>query len=233
METLQAVQNSVGMWLASGVMIAVIVVQSVLFMREALIGARKYEIPRETCMKSIRAAFFTSIGPALSPAIVMVGLVMIVGVPTAWMRLCDVGAARSELGMIGIAADLIGVKPNTPQFDLRAYSYAMWGMAFNNFGWMAVALLLTHRMTGIVSALGKKYNEKRIAYCTVGASIGLFGYLLANQLVIAPKMDKTVAALSAAAAMLFIVYGLKKYRRLKEFSLGIAMIVGMACAAML
>lgn len=233
MESLQSIQNGVGMWMASSVMIIVIIVQSVLFMREALVGARKLGIPKDIYMKSVRAAFFTSLGPALSPAIVMIGLVMIVGVPTAWMRLCDVGAARSELGMIGIATDLIGVKPNSPEFDLRAYSYAMWGMALNNLGWMTVALLLTHKMSGIVSALGKKYNEKRIAYCTVGASIGLFGYLLANQLVIKPAMDKTIAALAAATMMLFIVYGLRKYKRLKEFALGIAMIVGMACATVI
>ena len=233
METLKEIQNSPGMWLASSVMIVVIVIQSVLFMREALRGAKALGIPRERYMNSIRAAFFTTLGPAMSPAIVMIGLVMIVGTPTAWMRLCDVGAARSELGALTIASGVLGVDPNSPAYDLTAYSYSMWGMALNNVGWMFFALILTHRMSGIVTALGRKYSVKRIAYCTAGASIGLFAYLLANQVVVKPTIQKGAATLAAAAAMLLISYGFSKSQRLKEFSLGIAMIVGMAAATMI
>ena len=233
MEVLKEIQNSPGMWAASGVMIAVIVVQSVLFMREALKGAKVLGIPRERYMNGIRAAFFTTLGPALSPAIIMIGLVMVVGTPTAWMRLSDVGAARSELGALTVAAKVIGVDPNSADYVLRAYAYSMWGMALNNAGWMFFALLLTHKMSGIVVSLGEKYSVKRIAYCTTGASIGLFAYLLANQIVINHTIQKDVGAAAAAAAMLLITYGLSSLKHLKEFSLGLAMIAGMAAAALI
>jgi hypothetical protein len=233
MEVLKEIQNSPGMWAASSVMIIVIIVQSVLFMREALKGARELKIPRDRYINGIRAAFFTTLGPALSPAIIMIGLVMIVGTPTAWMRLCDVGAARSELGALSIAAKVIGVDPNSADYDLRAYSYSMWGMALNNVGWMFFALLLTHRMSGIVTSLGEKYSVKRIAYCTTGASIGLFAYLLANQVVMNHSIQKDVGAFAAAVAMLLITYGLSSVKHLKEFSLGLAMIAGMAAATLI
>jgi hypothetical protein len=233
METLKEIQNSPGMWAASSVMIIVIVVQCVLFMREALRGAKALGIPRERYMNGIRAAFFTTLGPALSPAIIMVGLVMVVGAPTAWMRLCDVGAARSELGAITAAAGVIGVDPSSADYDLRAYSYSMWGMALNNFGWMFCTIVLTHKMSGMVTALGKKYSAKRIAYCTAGAAIGLFAYLLANQVVVNHNSQKDIGVIAAVAAMLLITHGFSRVKRLKEFSLGIAMIAGMAAATII
>ncbi|GHS97381.1 hypothetical protein AGMMS50276_17320 [Synergistales bacterium] len=233
MDALKEIQNGLGMWVASGVMVLVIIVQCTLFMREALKGANVLGIPRERYMGAMRAAFFTTIGPALSPAIIMIGLVMIVGVPTAWMRLCDVGAARSELGALTIASKVIGVDPSSPDYDLVAYSYSMWGMALNNVGWMFFAVILTHRMSGIVTSLGKKYSVKRITYCTTGASVGLFAYLLANQIVVNHAVKKDVSAVAAALAMLLITYGLSKVKHLREFSLGIAMIVGMAAASLI
>jgi hypothetical protein len=109
----------------------------------------------------------------------------------------------------------------------------MWGMALNNAGWMFFALLLTHKMSGIVISLGKKYSVKRIAYCTTGASIGLFAYLLANQLVMNHTTQKDVGAAAAAVAMLLITYVFTSLKHLKEFSLGLAMIAGMAAATLI
>jgi hypothetical protein len=109
----------------------------------------------------------------------------------------------------------------------------MWGMALNNAGWMCCALLLTHRMSRIVLSLGKKYSVKRIAYCTTGASIGLFAYLLANQIVVNHTIQKDVGAAAAAATLLLITYGLSSLKHLKEFSLGLAMIAGMAAATLI
>ncbi|HWR30579.1 MAG TPA: DUF5058 family protein, partial [Negativicutes bacterium] len=67
---LQSVMNSPGMWIASSVMVIVVVVQSMLFMREGFKAADKLGMPRSECIKGMRAAMITAIGPSLAPVVI-------------------------------------------------------------------------------------------------------------------------------------------------------------------
>ena len=188
--------------------------------------AEKLEMPRERCVAGMRSAMITAIGPAFAPVIVLLALIAVLGAPTAWMRLNDVGAARTELAMVTLSAKVIGVDPQSAAFNLKAYTYSLWGMALNNVGWMLVALLFTHRMGTMVTKLNQKYDPKWIKYLMSGASIGLFAFLLSGQLVNA-KINNWYAAFISAASMLLISKIFKKHQRLQELALGISMIVGM------
>ena len=57
------------------------------------------------------------------------------------MRMNDIGAARTELAMSALATKVVGVDMRSAAFDLKAFSYALWGMALNNAGWMLVAAM--------------------------------------------------------------------------------------------
>ena len=188
--------------------------------------AEKLEMPRERCVAGMRSAMITAIGPAFAPVIVLLALIAGLGAPTAWMRLNDVGAARTELAMVTLSAKVIGVDPQSAAFNLKAYTYSLWGMALNNVGWMLVALLFTHRMGTMVTKLNQKYDPKWIKYLMSGASIGLFAFLLSGQLVNA-KINNWYAAFISAASMPLISKIFKKHQRLQELALGISMIVGM------
>ena len=183
-------------------------------------------MPRERCVAGMRSAMITAIGPAFAPVIVLLALIAVLGAPTAWMRLNDVGAARTELAMVTLSAKVIGVDPQSAAFNLKAYTYSLWGMALNNVGWMLVALLFIHRMGTMVTKLNQKYDPKWIKYLMSGASIGLFAFLLSGQLVNA-KINNWYAAFISAASMLLISKIFKKHQRLQELALGISMIVGM------
>jgi hypothetical protein len=218
--------NSPGMWIASSIMVIVVFTQSLIYLRSAFKMAEKLEMPRERCVAGMRSAMITAIGPAFAPVIVLLALIAVLGAPTAWMRLNDVGAARTELAMVTLSAKVIGVDPQSAAFNLKAYTYSLWGMALNNVGWMLVALLFTHRMGTMVTKLNQKYDPKWIKYLMSGASIGLFAFLLSGQLVNA-KINNWYAAFISAASMLLISKIFKKHQRLQELALGISMIVGM------
>lgn len=223
---LKTVMNSPGMWIASSIMVIVVFTQSLIYLRSAFKMAEKMEMPRERCVAGMRSAMITAIGPAFAPVIVLLALIAVLGAPTAWMRLNDVGAARTELAMVTLSAKVIGVDPQSAAFNLKAYTYSLWGMALNNVGWMLVALLFTHRMGTMVTKLNQKYDPKWIKYLMSGASIGLFAFLLSGQLVNA-KINNWYAAFISAASMLLISKIFKKHQRLQELALGISMIVGM------
>ena len=225
---LQQAINSPGLWIASSLMIIVILTQCAIYLRAAIKEADNLGIAPERWKAGFRSACLTSIGPSLSPVIIMMALIAVLGTPTTWMRMNDIGAARTELAMVTLAAGVAGVDPQNPAaFGLKGFSYALWGMALNNFGWMFFTLVLTHRMSDVVAKLNTKYDPAWIKYLTAGATIGLFAFLLSPRLVMPFKPSSWCAAVVSAIVMMIVSKVFANQQRLQELALGIAMIAGM------
>lgn len=227
---LQQIMNSPGLWIASSLTVITVVVQAVIFLKTSLKEANRIGLERDRYMASMRSAIITAIGPSFSPVIVLLSLIAVIGGPTTWMRLCDVGAARTELSIVALSSGLLGIEPGTEAFNLDAFSFSIWGMALNNLGWLLVVLLSIHKMTGIVDKLYTKYNPKWIKLLMGGTIIGLFAYLVSNSVVakaITGDFAPIVACLIAAATMIIINKLFAKYQRLQELALGLAMLTGM------
>ncbi len=230
---LKTIMNSPGMWVASSIMVIAVLVQSAIYLREALKTADKLNIPRERCYTGMRSAAITALGPAFAPVIILLALIAVLGAPTAWMRLNDIGAARTELAMVTLSAKVIGADPQSAAFNLKAFTYSLWGMALNNMGWMVVALIFTPQMSGMVAKLNQKYDPKWIKQLMMGATVGLFAFLLSGQLVNVKTTANWSAALISALCMLGISRLFKNHQRLQELALGISMLVGMMLATAL
>lgn len=227
---LEQIINSPGLWIASSLMVITVVVQAIIFLRTSLKEARNIGLERERYIAGMRSAIITAIGPSFSPVIVLLSLIAVIGGPTTWMRLCDVGAARTELSIVALSSGLLGITPGTTAFNLEAFSYSIWGMALNNLGWLVVVLITINKMTGIVDKLYTKYNPKWIKLFMSGTIIGLFAYLVSNTFVgqaINGDYAPIAACLIAAATMIIINKLFAKYQRLQELALGLAMLTGM------
>ncbi|MFQ4257901.1 UNVERIFIED_CONTAM: DUF5058 domain-containing protein [Clostridioides difficile] len=222
----QEMINSPGLWIVSSFLVIISVVQAIVFMKSALKEASNLGIERKGIKAAIRSASVTAIGPSLSPVITLLSLVAVIGAPTTWMRLCDVGAARTELGVISLTSNLSGVEVGSAAFGAEAFSYALWGMALNNLGWLFVVFILGHRMRGIVEKMNMKYNPTWVKKLLAGATVGLFAYLLSNQIKTF-EIPKLTPAIISAIVMLVLTTLFKKNQRLQELSLGIAMLIGM------
>ncbi|MDN9332458.1 DUF5058 family protein [Clostridioides difficile] len=222
----QEMINSPGLWIVSSFLVIISVIQAIVFMKSALKEASNLGIERKGIKAAIRSASVTAIGPSLSPVITLLSLVAVIGAPTTWMRLCDVGAARTELGVISLTSNLSGVEVGSAAFGAEAFSYALWGMALNNLGWLLVVFILGHRMRGIVEKMNVKYNPTWVKKLLAGATVGLFAYLLSNQIKTF-EIPKLTPAVISAIVMLVLTTLFKKNQRLQELSLGIAMLIGM------
>lgn len=231
---LKTVINSPGLWVASSFMVIIIIVQSVLFFRKAMQAAKVLNISPERCMSGVRAAAITSIGPAMGPVVILLALMTILGAPTTWMRMTDVGAGRTELAMAALATKIFGIELQSPAFSLDAFSYAVWGMAFNDMGWIVVSLVATCRMQAVIRKINQKYDVKWVKMMTAAAIMGLFGSLLAGATVGAKGYGNIVAAVVAAASMMLISkFVVARYPRMAELALGVSMLIGMFVAAAL
>ena len=97
----KSVINSPGMWIASSFMVIIIILQSALFFRKALQAAKELNISHERYMSGIRSAAITSIGPAMGPVVILLALMAILGAPTTWMRMTDIGRGANRVGGSG------------------------------------------------------------------------------------------------------------------------------------
>lgn len=239
---IQELMNSFGMWMACIPIISVVVILSIVYFRAGLRRAKEIGIPRERYIPAIRSAAITSLGPSLSPVIVLLSMIAIVGAPTAWMCLNEVGAARTDLAMVTVACNMLGIDPTSAEFGLKAFAYVTWALALNNVGWFVVTLVMTHRMEHVVDVLNHKYDRKWIDMLMRGATLGVTGYLLANQIMskllvtdATPllKMQGLIPAVVAGVTMVIINKFFGKYQRLQELALGVAMLAGMFTAQLI
>lgn len=217
-----SLMNGFGMWIACSFMVVVIVVQSIMYFNLGKKEAIRLGIPQQTINASIRSAAITSVGPTLSSAIVLLSLVITVGTPMAWMRLNDIGAARTELSVVALAKSIL---PATASAN-EAFSFASWGMALNNVGWMAVTLLITPRMGWAVNKMNEKINPLIVKAIMGGASIGLFAYLLSNNIV-GKQSPQWIAAITAGLSIILMNRIFARNQRMLELTLGLAMLIGM------
>lgn len=232
---LKQVMNSPGLWIACSFMVIFIVGLAIRYYRLASQRAEELGISKDRVHSAVRSAAITSIGPSLSPVIVLLSMIAMIGAPTTWMRMNDVGAARTELSMVTMACNLLGIDPSSADFSVQAFSYSTWAMALNNLGWFVVALVLTNRMGLAVDHLYGKYDKKWINMLMSGATFGVTGYLLANQIVskfyvanvsTLKHMSGLLPALIAAVVM-YLISKFVKNQRMQELALGIAMLCGM------
>ena len=218
--------NGVDIWVVSSVMVFMSLLQAGLFLRTSWKEAGDLGFTKKQRTACLRSAALTALGPSLSPIIIMISMIAVAGGPTTWMVLNNVGAARTELSVVSLAAGLAGTEVGAASFGSTAFSYSLWAMALNNLGWLVVVLLLTHRMSGIVTKMNEKFDPKWVKLLMGGATLGLFAYLLTNQLV-GKTSIKWVAAIISGAIMLTLTTVFKKNQRIQELALGIAMLGGM------
>lgn len=228
----QQIINRWDIWLCCAIMIAMVVAQSVVFLRNALREAERLEINAPRRHSAIRAACISAVGPSLSPVVIALSMMAIVGAPSAWMNLNNIGAARTELANIAIGAGFAGVESLTGNIGLQAWSYALWTCALNGAGWMLVVFFLNHRMDQITQSLYKRYDKALISTLMGAAVTGLFCYLLGNQIV-NKSWDYYLAAAISGGCMLVLVRFCKKSHVLQEISLGISMLAGMLITQLL
>ena len=228
-----AISNLPIFWLLAGVTVIVSAVQAILYVRQANKATKECHLDPQLPRQAFKIGLISAIGPACGVFIVMVGLMSAIGGPIAWQRLSIIGAAATELSAATMGATAAGVTLGGEGYTLTVLAVSWFAMALNGAGWLV--------FTGVATPALEKLRDKMsggdmgwLAAMSAACSIGIFGYLNANQMVSSGSsiaVGPTVAVLTGALSMMgigrFIV---PKHPKLAEYSLGIAMIVGIACA---
>ena len=116
------IMNSPGLLIASAFMMVVLIGGCFAFLKASLKEAENLNMDKQKMVAGVRSACITTIGPALACVVVLVSFLNIFGAPTTWMRLNDVGAARSEVGVSTIAASILGQVPGEAGFNAQGFT---------------------------------------------------------------------------------------------------------------
>ena len=227
-----AISNLPIFWILASITVVVSAVQTILYVRQANKATRECNLDPQLPKQAFKIGLISAIGPACGVFIVMVGLMSAIGGPIAWLRLSIIGAAATELSAATRGATAAGVELGGEGYTLTVLAVSWFAMALNGAGWLV--------FTGIATPGLEKLRDKMsggdmgwLAAMSAACSIGIFGYLNANSMVKGKSLavGPTIAILTGALSMMAIGrFIVPKHPKLAEYSLGIAMIVGIACA---
>lgn len=226
------IANSPLLWASAMPITLVVVIQAIIFTKRAYASAHLVNLSKEEARRAFKIGAFSAIGPAMGVFVVMLGLMAVLGGPLAWMRLSIIGAAPTELAAAGMAAKAMGKELTSPDYGLTEFANATWVMGLNGAAWLLSTALFSHKIGGFTNKISGG-DPKKVGILMISAMCGAFAFLFGNELkkALNPATRAfAVSGIGAAIAMYFLERLAKKYPRFGEYNLGIAMIVGMACA---
>ena len=228
-EEILKLANQLILWPLCAVVVLISLIQAILYTRLANKTAKTLGITSETCQKAFKSGLITAIGPAISGFIVMVGMISVIGAPMSWMRLSIIGAATTEMAGAQFGAEAMGVKFGGPDYNEVALVVSWITMAANGCGWLISASIMGSKLEKLRTKISGG-NQAGLALLSAASMVAVFGNLASGYL---PKIDTAASVLAAALTMFILVKFVSKTKiglKIREYNLGIAMLVGMAVA---
>lgn len=231
MENYAHIANSPVMWVVTIVAIGLVVLQAFGVLKKSWSAGKELGISEEKLKAAVKTSMIASVGPSLVIVVGMISLIIVVGGPTALMRLGYIGNVVYEILATQFAASAYGTTISASNIPAGVFSTALWGMAFGCIGWIVFAGLFTDKIGRFVDKLSGKSVAKVTAIST-GAMLGAYGYFGAGYIVSADK--NTVSYITGFVTMqiVLLIYRRTKIRWLNQWSTAIAMFSGIIAAAL-
>lgn len=226
------IANSPVLWIVTIFAVGLVLVQTTSFLKKSIDAGTKMGISKEKMKTAFITGSISAFGPSVVIVIGMVSLLIVVGGPTALMRLAYIGNVAYELLAAEFAADAYGVALTNPSIPTEVFSTALWAMAVGCVGWIVFTALVTHKMDHFKNKFAGG-TASMIPVISSAAMLGAYGYLNAGYAI---SLDRnTIALTSGFIIMLIITLIHKKSKRkwLNEWGLTIAMVGGVIFATIL
>ena len=232
MENYLDAANDPWMWLMCTPIVLMTAFQAFIFTKKAFNASKvgAVSLTKKQCMQAFRTGMISAIGPAVAVFIVMLGLMSVIGGPISWFRLSVIGAAPTELTAATIGGQAMGVEFGSPEYGLTAFSASVWTMTLNGIGWLLFCGLFTHKL-GVIKDKVAGGDVNLLSEIAGAAVLGTAGYLLSGHLLAGGA--RMIAGITAAVTMAILMQLSNKIPKLKEYNLGIAMVIGMTIAVII
>lgn len=224
-----AIANIPVLWVLAIGVFAAIILQSVMYMKAARKAGPAADISQQELKDSFRAGAVAAIGPSLAVVLVSVALLTLFGTPAVLVRIGLVGSAATESASASLASATMGATLGGPNYTQAVFVVAFMAMSMSGAMWMISTLILTPFLKRGDSKL-RHVNPALMAIVPAAALIGAFASLGIAELGKTPVhiLSVLVSALTMGVC-LFLAQRLSA-RWLREWGLGIAIIVGLIVA---
>lgn len=226
------IANSLPMWIACGCAVLLVIVQAVIFAKNAFRAGKEIGLTDKQLKGAVKSSAITSIGPSIVILSGMLSLLISVGGPMAWMRLSLIGSVMFESIAAGFGTSAVGVTLGADTLTPLALVMAVWTMILGSIGWIIFATFSANRMDKVQTKLTGGDSAK-LAAISGAAVIGAFASMSASHLV---RMNKNALACILGAVIMGAMVTLtekKNLKRLREWNLTIAILAAMIITAII
>jgi hypothetical protein len=229
MGDLASYANSPVLWVIILGVFAVIILQSVIYMRAAAQAGPDLDFSREDLRDSLRSGGVAAIGPSMAVVIVAIALLALFGTPAVLVRIGLVGSAATETASASLAAGTMGAELGGSGWTPEVFAVAFFAMGMSGGMWMVAALVLTPLLKRGDSHL-RNVNPALMAVVPSAALLGAFASLGVAEL---PKSSAHVITVLVSAAIMGVCLALARALRadwLREWGLGLAILGALVVA---
>lgn len=231
--------NGPVMWIISLLTVGLVVFQAVLIYRLTKKYAEsKKALTPEEMKTALKTGGFVAIGPAISVFILALTMISLLGAPATLMRIGIIGSASTEMTAASVGSLMAGVTLGSQELTMTAFGCAMFGCAIMSSGYLILIPLISR---GLAKPLTKLFaaptDGKRPSKLTIffGAVFPLLFFCFLAVAQIANGIDYLAVMIISAIVMFALnkISKAKNIRWLKEWAMGIAVLVAMVCGPIL
>lgn len=227
-----AIANHPILWVFVLGLFAVIIVQTIIYMRAARRVAPAVGVTQSELRTSFRAGAVASLGPSLAVALVAVALLALFGTPAVLTRIGLIGSVPFETGAASIAAGTMDADLGGPTYTQEVFVVAFAAMSLGGVMWILATLVLTPILKRGDDRM-RRMNPHVVAILPAAALLGAFFALGLTEV---PKSGIHALTLGISGATMAICLALARWTSatwLREWGLGLSILVGLTAAYLL
>ncbi len=231
--------NSPILYIIVGILIAIVLAQSIFFLVRAIRRAKELGIAKSTVKKTISSAAVFTIAPAIAILVGVVALSKSLGVALPWLRLSIIGSITYETVAAGNALTAAGMSAGTTITDPSIYVTVVLVMTIGIAVGLILVPFITKKIQGgmtKISMKDKKWGEIFNNAMFLGMISAFLGYVFCDVGTIfkGSTVGLIPVCVMATSAVIMAICGLisKKYqiRWLTDYALPLSLVCGMASA---
>lgn len=217
------------LWVCALGVFAVIILQTVIYVRAARTAGPDLGFTKEDLRRSFKSGGIAAIGPSLAVVVVAIALLPLFGAPAVLVRIGLVGSAATETSSANLAAGTMDAELGGAGWTPEVFAVAFLAMSLSGGLWMLATLVLTPMLKRGDTKL-RSVNPALMAIVPSAALLAAFASLGVAEL---PKGSVHVITVATSALVMAVCLVLTKRLNapwLREWGLGISIIVGLIVA---
>lgn len=217
------------LWISAAAVFAVIVLQSVIYLRAIRKAGSAANLTDAQVLGSVRRGGIAAIGPSLAVALVAISLLPLFSTPAVLTRIGLVGSAAFDVAAAGLAAQSQGAQLGGPTYTQKVFAIGFAAMTLGGLVWMITALILTP----ILAKGDKTLRRVNPAVMTVVPGAAILAAFMTLAFSETTKSGVHILTLLISALVMGLCLAAAKFFKkawLHEWGLGIAIFVALAVA---